>query len=118
MSTSLVGIGFLELVLLLSGGGIVGMPPGERDPGLIKWCRQKQSFTANGRAARRESRVLPGIDGLAADPEVVSFVNAVKQATVRQFRTEARGDRCKRKSWAKWYHLFYSPWLIGRAACM
>ncbi len=93
MSTSLFGLGFLKLVLLLSGGGILGMPPGQRDPGLVK-CAPAEAIVYREWSSRAPGKPgAPGIDGLAADPEVVAFVETLKQAVLRKIRTDgAKGS--------------------------
>ena len=61
MATTSVGVAWIEiLLLLLSGGGLLGMPPGERDlaggtPALARHAHRANARTGRWRADRRPS---------------------------------------------------------------
>jgi hypothetical protein len=79
-------VGFVELLLvLLMGGSLpVGMPPGPMDAALPRAAADGCVVYVDW-AARAEGKPgAQGIDGLAADPEVVHFAAQV----VQTFRTE------------------------------
>lgn len=81
MATPSFGVGWLEvLFILLGGSGLLGMPPGERDALLLKAAPQQTLlyFEWAGRAAGQPGAA--GIDGLAADPEIRAFFEALDQA--------------------------------------
>lgn len=84
MAAASFGIGWLEVLLILLGGsGLLGMPPGERDAALLKAAPQQTLFYFEwaGRVAGQPGAA--GIDGLAADPEVRAFFEALEQAIVK-----------------------------------
>lgn len=84
MAATSFGIGWLEVLLILLGGsGLLGMPPGERDALLLKTAPQQTLlyFEWAGRAAGQPGAA--GIDGLAADPEVRAFFEALEQAIAK-----------------------------------
>ena len=78
---SFVGIGAVELLFLLaSGGGLLGMPPGERDAAFLR-CAPVDAAVYVEWAERSAGKPgAPGIDGLAADPEIREFLKQVEQA--------------------------------------
>ena len=84
MAASSFGVGWLEvLFLLLGGSGLLGMPPGERDALLLKAAPQQtlMYFEWAGRSAGQPGAA--GIDGLAADPEVRAFFEALDHAIAK-----------------------------------
>ena len=81
MAAPSFGVGWLEvLFILLGGSGLLGMPPGERDAMLLKAAPQQTLlyFEWAGRGAGQPG--ASGIDGLAADPEIRAFFEALDQA--------------------------------------
>ncbi len=81
MAASSVGVGWLEvLFILLGGSGLLGTPPGERDAALLKAAPQQTLwyFEWAGRAPGQPGGT--GIDGLAADPEIRAFFEALELA--------------------------------------
>ncbi len=81
MAAPSFGVGWLEVLLVLLGGsGLLGMPPGERDAALLKAAPQQSLiyFEWAGRAAGQPGGT--GIDGLAADPEIRTFFEALDRA--------------------------------------
>ena len=81
MAASSFAVGWLEvLFILLGGSGLLGMPPGERDALLLKAAPQQtlMYFEWAGRAVGQPG--AKGIDGLAADPEVRAFFEALDRA--------------------------------------
>jgi len=84
MAAPSFGVGWLEvLFILLGGSGLLGMPPGERDALLLKTAPQQVLlyFEWAGRATGQPGAA--GIDGLAADPEVRAFFEALEQAIAK-----------------------------------
>ncbi len=77
-------MGAIEGLMLLlvaggGGGGILGMPPGERDTTLMQ-CPPKQVILYSEWAGRGKGKPgAPGVEGFAADPEVLSFIAAFKK---------------------------------------
>jgi hypothetical protein len=69
------------LVMMLGGGffggGVMGLPPGERDSALVQ-CPPKDVILYSEWSARGKGKPgAPGIDGLAADPEILAFIAAI-----------------------------------------
>ena len=61
------------------GGGVMGLPPGERDSALVQ-CPPKDVILYTEWASRGKGKPgAPGIDGLAADPEILAFVAAIEK---------------------------------------
>ncbi len=84
-------VAFLLFGGLFSGGGLLGMPPGERDESLIR-CVGEEAIVYMEWAARGKGEPNgKGIDGLAADPEVKEFVSSVKRAILTAVEKET-GD--------------------------
>ncbi|MBS0206887.1 MAG: hypothetical protein JSS49_28770 [Planctomycetes bacterium] len=81
MSATTVGLGWMELLLMvLGGGGLLGMPPGERDPEFLK-AAPPQSIVYVEWAARSAGKPgVPGIDGFASDPEILALVDAIEHS--------------------------------------
>lgn len=78
MATTTVGLGWIEILLLiLGGGGLIGMPPGERDPAFLKAapanCLAYVEWAARGPGQPGAA----GIDGFVADPEIVALISAI-----------------------------------------
>lgn len=80
MSANGVGFQWLEILLmLLSGGGLVGLPPGDRDPALLKAAPQ-QSLVFVEWAARGPGKPgARGIDGFVADPEIKALIASIEK---------------------------------------
>ena len=92
--TASFGVNWIEvLFILLSGSGWLGMPPGERDPALLKAAPQQTLcyFEWAGRAAGQPGAA--GIDGLAADPEVIAFFEALDLAFAKAEYPDADEDQ-------------------------
>ncbi len=75
--------GMMEMFLLMLlgggsfGGGLMGLPPGERDAALVQ-CPPKDVVFYSEWAARGEGKPgAGGIDGLAADPEILAFIASI-----------------------------------------
>ena len=75
---STIGLGLIEILLFLFGnGGLLGMPPGERDVAFLKAAPQ-QSLVYLEWAARGAGKPnAAGIDGFIADPEIQSVLKAI-----------------------------------------
>lgn len=90
MGISFLRLGFFELMLLLSPGGLFGLPPGERDPAFLRCAPEKALVYCEWAERADGTPGAAGIDGLAADPEIAIFMDDVQRAVrtaVRQ-RTE------------------------------
>src|SRR5262245_20797155 len=77
METSVFGFGLAEIMLLLFSGQFLGLVPGERDPLLIKSAPEQAYAYSEWTALGPGIEGVPGIEGLAADPEIKAFVAAV-----------------------------------------
>ena len=83
----MAGPGPMELLILMmmsgglfSSGGMLGMPPGERDAALVK-CPPADSVIYVEWSSRSFGKPgAPGIDGLAADPEIQLFIKNLDQS--------------------------------------
>lgn len=73
-------MGLFEIVILMTGGGLFGMPPGELDPAFVR-CAPQQSLVFIEWATRGTGKLgAEGIDGFVADPEVVAFFESIERA--------------------------------------
>ena len=85
-------IGLLFFGGLFSSGGLLGMPPGERDETLIR-CVGEDAIIYVEWAARATGKPNgKGIDGLAADPEVLEFVASIKRAILTAVKKETENS--------------------------
>lgn len=77
--------GLWELILwIVAGSGLLGLPPGERDGALMK-AVPAQSVVYFEWAARGPGQSgAAGVDGFAADPEIVHFAQLFEAAISRQ----------------------------------
>ena len=81
MQATSVGIGWIQtLLLVLGGSGLLGMPPGDRDPAFIKAAPASSLVYLEWSARGPGKSNARGIDGLVADPEIQQFLAAVDQA--------------------------------------
>ena len=92
-SVGMVGMNFLFLMSgLLNGGGVLGLPPGERDMHYVQ-AAPANVFLYSEWTARGEGKPdAPGVDGFAADLEVRLFAESVLQAFRTTIAYEAHGD--------------------------
>ena len=95
-----VGVGFTELLMVLvsgsglfSGGGIMGLPPGERDAAFVKCAPAETLIYAEWSARSTGKAGAPGIDGLAADPEIRTFIKDIDRAVLAMIERETEGGR-------------------------
>jgi hypothetical protein len=78
--------GFMEMLIVLLfgggffGGGIMGLPPGERDAKLVQCPPQEVILYTEWTARGKGKAGAAGIDGLAADPEILAFIAAIDKA--------------------------------------
>lgn len=81
MTTTTIGLGWIEVLLvLLGGGGLLGMPPGQRDTSLLK-AAPPQSLVFVEWASRGAGKPgAPGVDGFVADPEIKLLLSAIDVA--------------------------------------
>jgi hypothetical protein len=63
----------LQLILLLSGGGLMGTPPGERDAAYLNCAPQKSLVYYEWSPSVPGKPGAPGVDGFIADPEIQEF---------------------------------------------
>ena len=73
---SSVGIGSLfslQLIMLLSGGGFMGTPPGERDAAYLNCAPLKSLVYYEWSPSIPAVAGAPGVDGFMADPEIKQF---------------------------------------------
>jgi len=81
MMTTTVGMGWIEILLiLLGGGGFVGMPPGQRDASLLKAAPQQSLVYVEWAAPGAGKPGAPGIDGFVADPEIKVLLSTIEAA--------------------------------------
>ncbi|MCH7987844.1 MAG: hypothetical protein IID46_01700 [Planctomycetes bacterium] len=83
--------GFISLTFstgLFAGGAILGLPPGERDALLVQCASEDVVFYAEWAERGPGKPGAPGIDGLAADPEVLAFLRDVEKALVASLEEE------------------------------
>ena len=96
--------GLLEMWMLLFGGffggGVMGLPPGERDAAFVQ-CPPKDVILYSEWAARGKGKAgAAGIEGFAADPEVLAFIAAIDKAvhdTIEINATQGRGEDPRRE---------------------
>ncbi len=80
-----VGVGFLEMLVLLFGGGLfagsdlMGLPPGERDPALVRAVSSNSVLYVEWASRGIGKEGAPGVDGFVADAEVREFLKAVDE---------------------------------------
>jgi len=95
MMSGFFGIMILTFGMGLSAGGsVLGLPPGERDSLLVQCPPQDVVFYTEWAERGAGKQGAPGIDGLAADPEVLAFLRDVEQALVTSLEDEtSRGPK-------------------------
>ncbi len=79
----MVGISEILILLLTMGGPFnqfLGLPPGERDANLVHVAPHDSLLYVEWAARGKGKPGAPGIDGLAADPEVVVFFDRLSTA--------------------------------------
>lgn len=81
MTTTTIGLGWIEVLLvLLGGGGLLGMPPGQRDASLLKAAPQQSLVFVEWASRGAGKPGAPGVDGFAADPEIRLLLSAIDAA--------------------------------------
>ena len=83
------GLWDLIFFWLFSGSSLLGLPPGDRDPALIKAAPAGSlayfEWTSQGRGQAGAS----GIDGFVADPEILRFFELFNEAVAKRDTQEA-----------------------------
>lgn len=83
MAATNVGLGWIEILLLvLGGGGLLGTPPADRDGAFLKAAPQNSLAYVEWAARGPGKAGAPGIDGFVADPEIVALVQAIDHLLV------------------------------------
>lgn len=82
MTTWSAGIAWMELVMLLAGGSVFGLPPGDRDMELLRTAPANALVYMEWSERGTGEPGAAGIDGLAADPEIQTFL-ADLERTIR-----------------------------------
>lgn len=72
------------------GGGVMGLPPGERDAKLAQCAPQDVIFYTEWAARGQGQAGAKGIDGLAADPEILAFIAAIDKSIQESIAQNAR----------------------------
>ncbi len=78
MEATTVGFGIAEFLLLLFSGQLLGLPPGERDPALMKSAPAAAYAYCEWAASGPGVEGLPGIEGLIADPEIKTLLTVLE----------------------------------------
>lgn len=84
---------------LFTGSGLIGLPPAERDPALLKAVPPDTSIYAEWAARGEGQPGAPGIDGFAADIEVrqlISSINASLQSPAGETTTAGHSNELAR----------------------
>ncbi|HEY4259930.1 MAG TPA: hypothetical protein VGM98_07215 [Schlesneria sp.] len=80
MTATSVGMGWIEILLLvLGGGGLLGTPPADRDPAFLKAAPQNSLAYVEWAARGPGKPGASGVDGFVADPEIVALLQAIDQ---------------------------------------
>ena len=80
MASASFGMGFFEILLiLLSGGGLMGTPPGARDAALLKAAPQQSLFYMEWASRGAGQPGAPGMDGFVADPEIQALFQVLEK---------------------------------------
>ncbi|MEP3479556.1 MAG: hypothetical protein ABJZ55_09940 [Fuerstiella sp.] len=92
--------GVIELLLIISSFGgpfsqVLGLPPGDRDPNLSFAAVENSVVYVEWAARGAGSADAPGIDGMAADPEVQQFFTRL-QAAIEKMIMQEMGDETAR----------------------
>jgi len=84
------GFRFVEALVLIAGS-LMGLPPGDRDPALVRSAPKDAVVYVEWSARGLGKTGAPGIDGLAADPEIRQFLDDVERAFVVYLEQESAG---------------------------
>jgi hypothetical protein len=95
-----MSLGWVEVFVFLIGG-VLGLPPGEHDEALVR-CAPKEAIFYTDWSERSAGKAgAPGIDGLAADPEIRQFFSDVERAITTYVEDEATPNNKQAKIAAK-----------------
>lgn len=94
----MMGPGFIEMSFMMmfasglfGSGGVMGLPPGERDAKFVQCAPQDSVFYTEWSSRGSGKPGAPGIDGFAADPEIRQFVADVEKAIFTMIDSEVGG---------------------------
>ena len=73
------GLWELFVFWFFTGSGLLGLPPGERDPALLKSVPPQTLAYFEWAPARPRSTSATGVDGFVADPEIRQFFELLEQ---------------------------------------
>lgn len=88
-------VGSMEMLILMmlgggfSGGGILGLPPGERDAAFVQCPASDVPLYTEWSSRGKGKPGGAGVEGLAADPEVLAFIKALDQGIQKAIELEA-----------------------------
>jgi len=91
MSAPMFSMGMMELLVLLSSAGVVGLPPGDRDPALLRSAPADVIYYAEWASRGAGQPGGKGIDGLAADPEIRAFLRDIGRVVTAQLDKQVSG---------------------------
>ena len=90
MAATSVGLGWMEILLVLLGGsGLLGMPPGPRDAAFLKAAPRQSLVYVEWASPAAGQPGARGIDGFIADPEIQALLRAIDKLL---FPTDEVGD--------------------------
>jgi hypothetical protein len=118
-----MAVGMLELISLtfstglFAGGSILGLPPGERDALLVQCASEDVVFYAEWAERGPGKPGAPGIDGMAADPEILAFLRDVEQAIVASLEDETSNGPADAKIMGKTMPGLAKT-LLNRSGCL
>ena len=85
-------LGIWEILFwIVAGSGLLGLPPGERDPALLKTVPAKSVLYFEWAARGQGQQGAAGIDGLAADPEILQFTQLIEAELAKHDLVDPHG---------------------------
>jgi hypothetical protein len=83
---------FLGMTGLFSGGGLMGLPPAERDVVLAQCAPAESIFYAEWSERSSGKPGAKGIDGFAGDPEIRTFIKDLEAAILKTVKKETENS--------------------------